>query len=155
MRHAEPGRTRFVGRERELRLLRECFELAQAGQGQVVLIVGEPGIGKSRLLHEFRRRLGRSATWVEGQALSFGRRDAVPSGHRHGRAGSCRIEEADPEAVMVDKLEQALRRLGRRRSSTRCRSCATCCRSIPAIRAVRAMDPERRHAAIVRDHPRG
>ena len=54
------GRTRFVGRERELRLLRECFERAQAGQGQVAMIVGEPGIGKSRLLHELRRQLGRT-----------------------------------------------------------------------------------------------
>src|SRR5262249_12968171 len=38
VRHAEPGRTRFVGRERELRLLRECFERAEAGQGQVAMI---------------------------------------------------------------------------------------------------------------------
>ncbi|MFQ5947199.1 MAG: adenylate/guanylate cyclase domain-containing protein, partial [Anaerolineae bacterium] len=48
---AERGLTPFVGRERELQLLSECFEKAKAGHGQVVFLVGEPGIGKSRLLH--------------------------------------------------------------------------------------------------------
>jgi predicted ATP-dependent serine protease len=56
---AERGVTPFVGRERELQLLYECFEKAKAGHGQVVFITGEPGVGKSRLLLEFRRRLGR------------------------------------------------------------------------------------------------
>lgn len=64
---AERGLTPFVGRERELRLLSECFEKAKAGHGQVVFVVGEPGIGKSRLLFEFRRRVGDQATWVEGR----------------------------------------------------------------------------------------
>src|SRR5207245_9078913 len=69
---AERGLTPYVGRERELRVLFECFEKAKAGHGQVVFIVGEPGIGKSRLLHEFRRLLGVEATWLEGHCISFG-----------------------------------------------------------------------------------
>jgi len=46
----------FVGRERELAVLGELLEQAAAGLGQVVGIAGEAGSGKSRLLHEFRRR---------------------------------------------------------------------------------------------------
>jgi class 3 adenylate cyclase len=63
---AERGLTPFVGRERELGLLRDAFERARAGQGQIVFVAGEPGIGKSRLLLEFQRQLGGEATWVEG-----------------------------------------------------------------------------------------
>jgi transcriptional regulator with AAA-type ATPase domain len=66
---AERGLTPFVGRARELQAFQERFEQAKAGEGQVVLIVGEPGIGKSRLLYEFRHWLGDEATWLEGLSI--------------------------------------------------------------------------------------
>jgi class 3 adenylate cyclase len=50
---AARGLTRFVGRDAETELLRKALEQAQAGRGQVVAVVGEPGVGKSRLFHEF------------------------------------------------------------------------------------------------------
>src|SRR5438132_8410615 len=46
------GLTRFVGRDAELAALRQLLERAGAGQGQVVAMVGEPGVGKSRLVYE-------------------------------------------------------------------------------------------------------
>jgi class 3 adenylate cyclase/predicted ATPase len=49
--------TGFVGRELELGLLLERWKLAQDGEGRVVLLSGEPGIGKSRILRELRERL--------------------------------------------------------------------------------------------------
>jgi len=49
---ATHGLTRFVGRDRELELLREALARSSAGHGQVVAIVGEPGVGKSRLVWE-------------------------------------------------------------------------------------------------------
>jgi class 3 adenylate cyclase/tetratricopeptide (TPR) repeat protein len=63
---ATHGLTSFVGREFERRLLRDRWELAQKGEGQVVLISGEAGIGKSRLVGQFREDLGiASHTWIE------------------------------------------------------------------------------------------
>jgi class 3 adenylate cyclase/tetratricopeptide (TPR) repeat protein len=61
---AEPSRTRlqaaagriltpFVGRQLELDVLRQSLNLASAGHGQIVAVIGEPGVGKSRLFHEF------------------------------------------------------------------------------------------------------
>ena len=53
------GLTPLVGREQELGLLLEHWALAQDGEGQVVLLSGEPGIGKSRILSALRERLAR------------------------------------------------------------------------------------------------
>jgi predicted ATPase len=50
---AARGLTRFVGRDPELDQLRQALEQAGAGQGQVVVLLGEPGVGKSRLVYEF------------------------------------------------------------------------------------------------------
>jgi class 3 adenylate cyclase/tetratricopeptide (TPR) repeat protein len=50
------GFSRFVGRNEEMRVLEGAFEQAFAGQGQVIGIVGEAGVGKSRLCHEFTQR---------------------------------------------------------------------------------------------------
>ena len=58
--------TSFVGREQDLAILARCSEHAFAGAGQFVLIVGEPGIGKSRLVEEFRSQLAeRPHSWIE------------------------------------------------------------------------------------------
>jgi len=67
----------FVGRDRELRTLRDLLTEVEAGRGQVVGVVGEPGVGKSRLLLELQRALaGRPGIYVEGRCVSFG--SAIP-----------------------------------------------------------------------------
>ncbi len=107
----ERGLTPFVGRERELRLLSDCFEKAKAGHGQVVFLVGEPGIGKSRLLFEFRRRIEHEATWLEGRTMSFGRSMAFhPLIDLLKR--NFRIEEGDSEGTIIKKIEGHVLRLG-------------------------------------------
>ena len=65
------GFSRFVGRDEELRMLESALEQAFAGQGQVIGIVGEAGVGKSRLCHEFAERCrakGMPVYHVAGQA---------------------------------------------------------------------------------------
>jgi class 3 adenylate cyclase len=66
-----PRRTPLVGREDEVRVLSAAAEELAAGRGQVLLLVGEPGIGKSRLLAELQALAG-EVTWLEGHCLSYG-----------------------------------------------------------------------------------
>jgi tetratricopeptide (TPR) repeat protein len=62
----------FVGRDNSLDLLERHAAAAMAGQGQVIGLVGDAGIGKSRLVAEFRERLAhREVTYLEGACFSY------------------------------------------------------------------------------------
>ncbi len=64
--------TRFVGREEELQLLLSRWERVRDGEGQVVLVLGEPGIGKTRLLDEFRGQIeAQRHSWIECGGAPF------------------------------------------------------------------------------------
>jgi DNA-binding NtrC family response regulator/tetratricopeptide (TPR) repeat protein len=68
-----PTRSPMVGRTRELMLLEAIFDQVTAGRGQVVSLVGAPGMGKSRLLAEFRQCLsGQRISYAEGRCLAYG-----------------------------------------------------------------------------------
>ena len=71
------GLTRFVGREAETERLRQTLEQAGAGHGQVVAVVGEPGVGKSRLLYEFTHS-HRVQGWLILECGSFSYGKATP-----------------------------------------------------------------------------
>jgi class 3 adenylate cyclase len=110
----ERGLTPLVGRARELDILRERFGEVLTGRGQVVFVAGEAGIGKSRLLLEFRRGLAETsedATWLEGQCVSFGQ--AIPFlpivDQLRRNFG---IEELDGEPEIIAKIEHGMRRMG-------------------------------------------
>jgi class 3 adenylate cyclase/tetratricopeptide (TPR) repeat protein len=111
---AEHGLTPLVGRERELAGLLDLFREAKAGQGQVALVTGDAGIGKSRLLLELRRRLAaaeESITWLEGQCVSFGQSIAfLPVIDQLRR--NFAIEELDGEPEIIAKVEHGMRRMG-------------------------------------------
>jgi class 3 adenylate cyclase/tetratricopeptide (TPR) repeat protein len=70
---AQRGLTSFVGRRNELGQLVGAWERAAEGRGQVVSIVGEAGLGKSRLLHEFKGELARrGVAFHEGSCFTYG-----------------------------------------------------------------------------------
>ena len=88
------GLTRFVGRQQELAALQQALERPAAGHGQVVAVVGEAGVGKSRLLYEFIR-LPRTQGWAPGERLGVLRQGhAVSPGHRPAQAYA-HVEERD------------------------------------------------------------
>jgi hypothetical protein len=73
LQHGERALSRFVGREREMATLQALLAQVEDGRGQVVGIAGEPGIGKSRLVYEFRRSLtDKGLTYLDGRCLSYG-----------------------------------------------------------------------------------
>jgi class 3 adenylate cyclase len=64
--------TPLVGRERELGLLEASVRDLEAGHGHALLIVGEAGLGKTRMLEELRARTAEVSTWLEGRCASYG-----------------------------------------------------------------------------------
>jgi predicted ATPase/class 3 adenylate cyclase/DNA-binding CsgD family transcriptional regulator len=108
----ERGFTRLVGRERELASLRHCFALAQEGRGQAVSIIGDAGLGKSRLLYEFRQTLaGSDCTWLDGRCYPYGAGlaylpviDLVKQ--------YCRIDASDRDEDIRRKVYDGLEQLG-------------------------------------------
>jgi len=70
----ERGLTPFVGREREREIMLDCLERSKMGRGQAISIVADAGIGKSRLLYEFRKAIANEdITFFEGRCLSYSR----------------------------------------------------------------------------------
>jgi class 3 adenylate cyclase/tetratricopeptide (TPR) repeat protein len=110
----ERGLTPLVGRVHEVATLLERFGDVKAGRGQVVFISGDAGIGKSRLLLEFRRRLaetGETVTWLEGQCISFGQ--SIPFLPLLDQLReNFSIEEFDGEPEIIAKVEHGMRRMG-------------------------------------------
>jgi class 3 adenylate cyclase/tetratricopeptide (TPR) repeat protein len=102
----------FVGRDRELEALLDLFEAVREGRGQALGIVGEPGVGKSRLLLEFRQRLlGRPITYLQGRCLSYGAAipyvpvvDIVRASHG--------LADTDSPETMAEKVRAGLRDVG-------------------------------------------
>jgi len=111
---SERGLTPLVGRDREIATLMELFNRVREGRGQVVLVAGEAGIGKSRLLLEFQRRLAATrepTTWLEGRCISFGQSSPLLPVVDQLRE-NFRIDEFDGEPEIIAKVEHGMRRLG-------------------------------------------
>jgi DNA-binding winged helix-turn-helix (wHTH) protein len=109
--HGRRPLSRFVGRERELALLRELLPEVEGGRGQVVGIIGEPGIGKSRLCYEFLcGSLAHPWVILETQGTAYGQ--ATPYLPAIDLLkGYFRLEERDALPTIRDKVTAKLRRL--------------------------------------------
>lgn len=102
--------TRLVGREHELGLLRERWDLAKAGEGQIVLLSGEAGIGKSRMLQDFRKKIGNDRRFNLYYQCSPHHSNSAfyPVIQRLQRAAG--ISNQDSSDAKLDKLEALLGR---------------------------------------------
>jgi tetratricopeptide (TPR) repeat protein len=111
------GLSHFVGRDRELETLQDLFVTVAEGRGQAVGIVGEPGVGKSRLLLEFRHGLAdRGVAYLQGRCLSYGASIPYVPVLDVARA-ACAIGEGDPPGAIAEKARRALQVLGLESSS--------------------------------------
>ncbi len=115
---AERGLTPFVGRERELELLLDGYERVKAGRGQAFSIIGEAGVGKSRLLYEFRKAVeNEEITFIEGKCLSYSRGVAYHPIIDLFKS-NFDIRENDTDYEIRDKVKSSLRYLGVDEAST-------------------------------------
>jgi len=111
---AAKGLTRFVGRTHSLPALMEPLEKVKAGSGQVLGIVGEAGVGKSRLLLEMRNRLPQGEyTWLEGRCIHYGGSMAYLPILDILRS-YFNIKEGDREFVIKKKMEEKILQLDER-----------------------------------------
>jgi predicted ATPase/class 3 adenylate cyclase len=100
----------LVGRDAELRALHECVAALRRGRGQIVSIVGEAGIGKSRLKSELRDSLGPEARWLEGRCHAYTETTSYAPVIQVLRA-VFRLSGAEPRAIARTKLRATLREL--------------------------------------------
>jgi class 3 adenylate cyclase/tetratricopeptide (TPR) repeat protein len=98
------GLSPFLGRDRELEMLEGFWRDSLAGRGRIVLVSGEPGIGKSRLLLEFRKSLSEDVIWREAHCVSYGENipylpvvELVKSGFG--------ITETDDEGTIIRRID--------------------------------------------------
>ena len=101
----------LVGRDEQMVTFRGCLDRLDQGLGSVIFVVGEAGVGKSRLMAEVRKAAaGRESRWLEARTLSYGQnisywpiREVINS--------DCGISPEDPPAEREGKLEMRVRRL--------------------------------------------
>ncbi len=107
-----------MGRERELELLLDGFERAKGGRGQAFSIMAEAGVGKSRLLYEFRKAVsGEDVTFLEGKCLSYSRGLAYHL-HIDVLKANFDIREGDGDPQIREKVKRGLKILNADEAST-------------------------------------
>lgn len=111
------GLSPFVGRQRELDLLLDGLDRVKSGHGQAFSVVAEAGLGKSRLLYEFRKAINNEdVTFLEGKCVSYGKGlsyqpiiDLLKSAFS--------IDEEDEDATINKKVRSGLMELGAKESN--------------------------------------
>ncbi len=97
----------LVGRQLELAALGTALREAARGHGSVVLVTGEPGLGKTRLVQECRKRAARGTRWLEGCCASYA--SSTPYGlYQQLLANWAGVTPDQPAAVTGPALERAL-----------------------------------------------
>ncbi|MCA9603066.1 MAG: AAA family ATPase, partial [Myxococcales bacterium] len=133
---------RFVGRKEELKRIGEIFALANRGKRRTLLIHGDAGVGKSRLLHETirRLRLGKHPVGMHLVSIPRDHVDVPLSGIREMLRTILGVDEFDPEPIIRRKVAR-LRELGLQPLEIR---------SVEANLGLRSESPERRSLGTLR-----
>jgi adenylate cyclase len=112
------GRAALIGRDAEMRVLETALRQAVEGQGSVVVLTGDAGLGKTRLIQECRKRFiawvgagsGRLPLWLEGRGASYA--SATPYGlYRQLVASWVGVAPDEPPARLQPAMERALANL--------------------------------------------
>ncbi len=140
----EPDATRFVGREAELAILTTALDRARAGRGSVIAIVGEPGVGKSRLVAELRNALPPQVDRMTARCASYEQATpyALIADFIRGAFG---IHAADDEAAATAALQEGLKRYTAAIDAT----VAAVVLEIMGYPERSILDPERKRALLV------
>ena len=102
------GRDVWIQRGQELEVARDALRLLRQGEGQVLHLVGEPGVGKSRFLEEIGRLIHqKEIAWVGG-SCRYRTRDTPMAVFRDMMMAGCRIEQSDPPPTRWEKLQRLL-----------------------------------------------
>ena len=105
------GLSAYVGRERELDVLERALAEAR-GELRVIDVVAEPGMGKSRLLHEFRQRLGKEQAFILSGSCSPDGQQTPFLPFIEVVRGSFQVRPGEAESEIARKLEMGLTVLG-------------------------------------------
>jgi class 3 adenylate cyclase/tetratricopeptide (TPR) repeat protein len=109
---AERGLTPFIGRERELELILDGYERVKVGRGQAFSIISEAGMGKSRLLYEFRKAItNENVTFLEGRCFSYSRGVAYHP-FIDILKSNFNIQEEEEDLEIREKVKRGLRIIG-------------------------------------------
>ena len=108
--------TPLVGREAEVARISTAVDDLKAGRGQVLFLLGDAGIGKTRLLAELRRIAAEDATWLEGECLSYGA-ELLFWPFVEILRGWLGVEDADSDVAVRTKLRANLAVIGSSRAS--------------------------------------
>jgi class 3 adenylate cyclase len=141
---AQPGRLRglggvrapLIGRDRELAKLREVLAGVRQGRGQIVCVIGDAGLGKSRLLEELKAlwvEMDSEQTWrsTAGSPYDASRPYSLFHGYLRDMFG---IDLNDPPQVIHAKVEQGLRAMGG--SDEAIRLCSVSCERVIAAKVL-------------------
>ena len=104
----ERGLTPFIGRKRELELLLDAFERSKTGRGQAVSIIADAGVGKSRILYEFRKAVAsENVTFLEGTCLAYSR-GVIYHPIIDMMKANFNIQDEDKELQIKEKIKKGL-----------------------------------------------
>ncbi|MFQ5906010.1 MAG: tetratricopeptide repeat protein, partial [bacterium] len=103
-----PGlKPHFLGRDEELDVLRKNLDAVKQGSSCVIFVLGEAGVGKSRLVREFKNSFAKGVNWLEGRCSSYGTAaHFFPFIHvlREALLGNSQPKEKESTSRMVEKI---------------------------------------------------